>query len=332
MSGDSANGTRSVPARLRCLSLHADDFGMNPAVNAGIVRGFRQGLLTSTSVLSNAPDAARALNDWQMLEDERAAGRLPSSETRKSLGDPDQPFDVGVHLNLTQGRPLTGSQFPADLLDAEGRFLGVFSLFARLWRHGARFREPICAELEQQIQFVCDHGQRPTHLNGHQYIEMMPVVAAMLPELARRFGIGAVRVACEPKLFRTTVMHRLQVLRWPLARVKRHFAEQFRSMIDAQGLGHPDAFFGTAHAGGIDLPLLERFVICGEGHRRIEIGLHPGEAALECGDKSSRSQLDGWHDPLAAHRPRELAMLVSSELPTCVGRLGWRLGRIGVRA
>ena len=37
------------------IILHADDFGMNPAVTAGIVRGFEHGLLTSTSLLTNAP-------------------------------------------------------------------------------------------------------------------------------------------------------------------------------------------------------------------------------------------------------------------------------------
>ena len=42
------------------LVLHADDFGMSRAVTDGILRGFQYGLLTSTSVLVNAPDAGRA--------------------------------------------------------------------------------------------------------------------------------------------------------------------------------------------------------------------------------------------------------------------------------
>ena len=114
------------------LVLHADDLGMNRAVNEGILRGFRHGLLTSTSLLANAPDAAWAIQQWKTLADEQAAGQLPSAAVRRKLGDPNGPFDLGVHLNLTQGRPLTGRHYPAELLDPKGRFPGVFELFARL--------------------------------------------------------------------------------------------------------------------------------------------------------------------------------------------------------
>ena len=52
---------------------------MNRAVTDGIIRGFTHGLLTSTSLLANAPDASQALKAWRQLELQRAAGRLPSS-------------------------------------------------------------------------------------------------------------------------------------------------------------------------------------------------------------------------------------------------------------
>ena len=155
------------------IVLHADDLGMSRAISEGIVRGFRQGLLTSASLLANAPDASRALSQWKELAAELAEGRLPSADVRRTLGDPDCPFDVGVHLNLTQGRPLGGDRYPAELLDAEGRLPGVFSLFTRLHRSGGKFRDALRDECSRQIQFLCDHGLRPTHLNGHQYIEMI---------------------------------------------------------------------------------------------------------------------------------------------------------------
>ena len=107
------------------LILHADDLGMNRAVTAGVLRGFQSGLLTSTSLLANAPGAPQALEQWKALLEEQRAGRLASAAGRKRLDDPLRPFDLGVHLNLTQGRPLSGS-YPGELLDAEGRFPGVF--------------------------------------------------------------------------------------------------------------------------------------------------------------------------------------------------------------
>src|SRR3974390_2075132 len=99
------------------IALHADDFGFNRAIDAGIVRGFEDGLLTSTSLLANAPEAASALDAWRQLAARQSERILPSMPRRQALGDRDQPFDLGVHLNLTQGRPLTGQNFPDELLD-----------------------------------------------------------------------------------------------------------------------------------------------------------------------------------------------------------------------
>ncbi len=305
------------------LVLHADDLGMNRAVTAGVLGGFREGLLTSTSLLANAPDAPGALEQWKTLLAEHAAGRIPSAARRKKLDDPPFPFDLGVHLNLTQGRPLSG-HYPAELLDSAGRFLGVFALFARLGRQGGRFRAAILAELAAQVQVVCDHGLRPTHLNGHQYIEMLPAVSEVVPELLRRFGIGVVRVAWEPGLRRSTVL-RGQFMRWPLAAVKRLFARRFRARMDVFGVMHPAAFFGTAHAGRIDLRLLGRFLDSGRVHRLVEVALHPGEASEGAAPEDRTA---GWHDPLAGWRPAELRMLVSAELPGYLESAGWRLGRL----
>ena len=97
------DSNRKVQGR---LVLHADDLGMSRTVTDGILRGFRQGLLTSTAVLANGPDASRALEQWKALTEQHAAGGLPSLPRRERLGDRGEPFDLGVHLNLTAGRPL----------------------------------------------------------------------------------------------------------------------------------------------------------------------------------------------------------------------------------
>jgi chitin disaccharide deacetylase len=305
------------------LALHADDLGMNRAVSDGILRGFQNGLLTSTSVLANAPDVARALEQWKSLEADRAAGRLPSVAARERLGDLNSPFDLGVHLNLTQGRPLS-SRYPPELLDSKGRFPGVFTLFARLRSTGDRFHAAILAELDGQVQVVCDHGLRPTHLNGHQYIEMLPSVTTVLPKLFDRFGIDVVRVARERALLKSTVL-RGRPWSWPLACVKRAFATRFRARMHALGIAHPDVFFGTAHAGRVDLRLLRLFLASARDDQLVEIALHPGE---EAGELPAEGRTNGWHDPLGRIRPNELQMLTSAELVAAIEATNWRLGRL----
>jgi hypothetical protein len=199
--------------------------------------------------------------------------------------------------------------------------------------------------LLQQIEFVLDRSLQPTHLNGHQYIEMLPAVSAMLPELLTRYGIHSIRVAEEPLLFRSTVLKGFSPARWALARIKRSFARRFHGFIDGLGVNHADCFHGTAHAGEVDLDLVRLFLsnLCtygygakrgrlagrgagDEGFRTIEICLHP---ALESAGSTDNVSLDtAWSDPLSAVRPHELRLLTGSELAENLEQRCIRLGRL----
>src|SRR5439155_1506457 len=109
------------------LVVNADDFGLSTGVNRGILEAHAAGVVSSVSVLVNAPgwtDALRRLRD---------------------LGPAPAPgLGVGLHLNLTMGRPVSwgGSlsdartgrfhTFPvlvaracAGRLDRPGRFVGI---------------------------------------------------------------------------------------------------------------------------------------------------------------------------------------------------------------
>jgi predicted glycoside hydrolase/deacetylase ChbG (UPF0249 family) len=307
------------------LVLHADDFGMNAAVTYGIVEAFLDGLLTSTSLLTNAPAADLAVGEWQKLDHARQAGTLPSALPRRQLGDVGLSFDLGVHLNLTQGRPLTGSSFPAELLDPSHRFLSPGRLFLRLRAGGRRWQAAIEAELAAQIEWLLDRGVKPTHLNGHQYVEMMPVVSELLPALAERYAIPFVRAASEPGYWHTSFRPGCRVTSWCLSFVKRHYAERWRRIVDGARLAHPDAFFGASHAGLVDLQMMRHFLRLGQGHRLSEIALHPGwHDDLQADSHNA----EGWHDPLAAFRPNELRMLCSPAFCDLVASHGMLLGRL----
>lgn len=312
----------SVP---RTVVLHADDFGMNAAVTAGILQAFSSGLLTSTSVLANAPACEHALAGWKTLETDRKAGRLPSQAVRERLDDPGSPFDLGIHLNLTQGRPLTGLRYPAELLDKQGRFPGIGRLFWKWRRDASRYHEAVWNELAAQVEVLVDHDLFPTHLNGHQYVELLPGLADIVLRLCERFAIPAVRVAREERLLQTTLLRGGHVTNWLLARVKRHFANSFRDRIHRSGLSHADAFFGTSHAGRVDLPMVNTFLAEPVARKIVEIGLHPG--ATPSGNDTDDIAA-GWGDPLAGIRPNELDLLTSDGLIQFLESHGWRLGRL----
>jgi predicted glycoside hydrolase/deacetylase ChbG (UPF0249 family) len=313
----------AAPSPARQIVLHADDLGMSAAVSDGILQGFERGLLTSTSLLSNAPDAERALEAWRELESRRLRGDLPSAPRRARLDDPTQPFDLGIHLNLTQGRPMTGSQFPAELLDADGRFPGIFSLFRHVQKNGTTLAGAIEEELTRQIEFMIEHGHRPTHLNGHQYIEMLPVVDRIVVSLLDKYRIPVVRVAWEPTWRRSFTWPGISTTQWLIGGVKKYYATRFRRRISGRKVRFADAFFGTMTAATTSLATIRAFLGATRGTHLAEIGLHP---ALEPQEAASRDA--GWHDPLAQHRPRELVMVVSAELDQELRAHDCRLGRL----
>jgi chitin disaccharide deacetylase len=308
----------------RRVILHADDLGMNRGVTDGIMQGFREGLLTSASLLSNAPDAQRALTLWKKLLDDQAEAQLPLHSRRSRLEDPFSRFDLGVHLNLTQGRPLTAKNYPCELLDDAGRFPGIFQLFSRLQRHGVRLCGKIQNELARQVEFIIDHGLQPTHLNGHQYIEMLPVVADFIPQLLSRYDIHVVRVAEERSLLRSALIRSRSPQAWIMARIKQFFAKRFHRRMEQLEVQYPGGFHGTAHAGKIDMPLIRLFLGGGEPGP-VEICLHP---ALETEPDQNAENDDGWSDPLACDRPNELRLLTSGELAEFLETHHYGLGRL----
>lgn len=312
------------PPQPPSLILHADDFGFNAAVTAGILEAFRSGLLTGTSLLANAPAADFAVDQWRRLESARQAGELPSSATRRRLGDAATPFDLGAHLNLTQGVPLTAGAFPHELLDAAGRFPGPGALYRRLCSQGGRWRGAIRGELQAQVEWLLDRGLTPTHLNGHQYVEMMPVVSGVIAELAQEYRVLYVRAATEPGHWRTSLSPGLRLTNCCLSGVKQYYARRWAAALDRAGLAHADAFFGASHAGQINLALVRHFLRRAGKHGLTEMALHPGCLPRE---PAQREIAAGWHDPLAAARPGELALLRSAELAEILMEKGFQLGR-----
>lgn len=308
----------------RSIVLHADDFGMNRGVNAGIVRGFTQGVLTSTSLLTNAPEWLDAVAKWNELLFNQRHGALASAPQRRELCDSLHPFDLGVHLNLTQGRPVSGAKYPAGLLDRQGRFPGIGALFGRLAFSGRRCSDGIRRELAAQIERLLEQGIVPTHLNGHQYIELIPAVGSIVLELARRYSIPVVRVAWEPGLTRSMLGRQFGVFNWGLSQVKRVFACRFMIQARRARLSFPQAYFGTGHAGRVDLQALERFLSLGRDYRVIEIGWHPGELLPGADHQAS----DGWFDPLAECRAEECRLLTGPEIGWLLKDGGFRLRRL----
>ncbi len=155
----------------RRLIVNGDDFGLSPAVNAGVVELARLGALTSVSLLVTMPGAEESL------------------ALARSVG-----LDAGVHLNICAGQPLTPPDRVPTLLDGTGRFP---SARAMAWRYltGRLCLEEVEREWSAQIERVLAAGIRPSHLDSHCHLHLYPGLFALIQRLACRHGIRGVRGA-----------------------------------------------------------------------------------------------------------------------------------------
>ncbi len=213
------------------LIVNADDFGITEGTNQAIVDAYRNGIVTSTSLLANgyAFDHAVAL-----------ARQFPG------LG-------VGIHLTLTEG-PSVASAEP-ELLGKDGMLpLSNQPLVRKLLWRGLP-RAAITREFEAQIVKVLEAGIAPTHLDGHKYIHLLPGITSIVAQLATRFSIPVVRV---PHPLVDTVSRRDRVA--GLA-VLRGMAALAHYRIKRAGLRCSDRTLGFVDTGHLDRDALKRLLL-----------------------------------------------------------------------
>jgi predicted glycoside hydrolase/deacetylase ChbG (UPF0249 family) len=114
---------------------------------------------------------------------------MPGTEEAVDLAERHPGLGVGLHFNLTEGRPLTDAR---SLVGTDGEFL----LRGELIRRSVRGRveaDEITRELTAQLDRFVSFGLTPTHLDSHQHVHMVPTVfRAMASVLSER--IPALRV------------------------------------------------------------------------------------------------------------------------------------------
>jgi predicted glycoside hydrolase/deacetylase ChbG (UPF0249 family) len=144
---------------MRRLIVNADDFGLTPGVSRGILAAHRRGVVTSTTVL------VTGAIDPELVAEARDSG-----------------IGLGIHVNFTLGRPLTGGR---SLVSADGRF-------ARDPRRSAAAAAPREAEAEVEAQverFLSLLKRPPTHLDSHHHVALYSPVREAFLAAAARLGV-----------------------------------------------------------------------------------------------------------------------------------------------
>jgi predicted glycoside hydrolase/deacetylase ChbG (UPF0249 family) len=174
------------------LIVNADDFGYTERVSAGIVRAHRDGIVTATTLMTNAPHSDGA------------------AELARATPD----LDVGVHLVVTFNRPTGDVARYRTIVDKNGNFFRPKELMAR-----DIDRQEALTEYRAQYAKARELlGREPTHLDTHHWVHDHPALEWAIGELARETGAAA-RIHSDEQRDR---------LRARGVRTPDHFAREFQ--------------------------------------------------------------------------------------------------------
>ena len=267
----------------RVLALCADDFGQSPGISAGIARLARAQRLTAISCITNSPHWAESAG--------LLAG-LPAS------------VDIGLHLNLTDGRPLSrrlGKRWPR--LPRLERLILQSHLH---WVSRAELRSEFHAQL---AAFINTAGSTPKFIDGHQHVHHLPVLRDIILDMAEH-------VQPLPALRSTgRVLGPGEGLkRWL---IERTGGRALQRQLEERVLAHNPALLGAYDFVDPDYRALMQGWLAALPAEGGLVFCHPGEPGRT-----------GDGDPIAAARGREFAYLSSAAFGEDLHAANVTLGRV----
>lgn len=158
------------------LVINADDFGKSEEVNRAILEAFDKKFIMRTTLMVNMPYADEAVR----LARERG------------LSD-----RIGIHLNLTEGRPLTEAiRANPFFCDKEGNFHALFhsGMKSRLYM-GRRESRQVYEELKAQLEKYRAYGLTLWHVDSHHHVHTDYPVYRVLKRLSRDYSFASVRIS-----------------------------------------------------------------------------------------------------------------------------------------
>jgi predicted glycoside hydrolase/deacetylase ChbG (UPF0249 family) len=154
------------------IIINADDFGLSSSVNSAIIDSFARGFINSTTLMSNMPAFADAVE----------------------LAYKHQITDrIGVHLNLDEGDLLTSAILKTSLSEKKNLF-GITDKRSKLFFISQNEKNLIYKEFSAQIERVTKAGIRITHLDTHHHIHEIGPITLIILALLKEYKISSMRI------------------------------------------------------------------------------------------------------------------------------------------
>lgn len=153
--------------------INADDCGKTSEVNKSIRDCIENGLITSTTIMTNMSDFDGALHLYNDYSDR---------------------ISFGLHITLDEGTPLLKS----EALLEKGYYKSENGTVCMEVPH---IRGPISnavsidlyKEIEAQLIRLLDNGVKVTHIDSHHHLHSSPFILPIVMKLSQKYGIYKIR-------------------------------------------------------------------------------------------------------------------------------------------
>lgn len=265
------------------LMLCADDFGLDTGISIAIARLARAGRLNAVSCLTNGAGWA-ADAEW--------------------LRDMPAPVSLGLHFNLTHGRPLSRRL---------ARVWPTLPSLARLTAQahlGMLPRAALLAEFHAQFGAYVKATERPPHfIDGHQHVHHLPVV--------RNIILDAVEHIQPMPALRSTAPVLGQSAGWKGRLIAHAGGQGLARELRRRVIPHNRTLMGVYDFARTDYRTLMQGWLAGVPAEGALLVCHPGGVSSI-----------GARDPIGAARVRELNYLSSDAFTDDLAAAGVTLGRV----
>lgn len=160
---------------MKKVIINADDFGYSKENNEAIKLGYKRGIITSCSLLTNLNGFENAINII-----------LPE------IND----IDLGFHFNIVEGKSITESRL---LCDNQNCFNNSYIQIIKKSKD-EKFLKAIELEFRAQIEKVLPH-HKISHIDSHMHTHAIPEIFNLILKLAEEYKIKYIRTQNEVPYF-----------------------------------------------------------------------------------------------------------------------------------
>lgn len=228
------------------LIINADDFGLHNNIDLATEKAILAGTVKSISFITNT---------IRLEESIKIIKKYPY-------------VSVGIHLNITDGKPITGGKGMEFLLNAGGDFLTNHRKAVQAVFFNQQHLSRVEMEFMGQISKLKDSGIRISHLDSHGYVHLLPCLLKLAVKCAKKFSIPFIRTAKETAVSSVDI-RKIKVY------ILNIFSKYAKVYLKKERIKYPDSFFGAGCSGRMNRKALGDFL------QKINPGLteltfHPG--------------------------------------------------------